>query len=147
MPSVLGSELHLYLICEGKVRSTEVFERPEANITTFVYISIVECQKESRFLLPSQITRKMASSIVQPSLLRQSCLSLVKGPALKRQTPQTHPLSTFNASIFRTRSMASCKFSHEVYPRRAIPLSVLRVAGFHATCPRPILPAGPRECN
>lgn len=131
------------LICEGKV-GTEVLER---KITTLVYISIVECRKESLFPLPSQIARIMASSIVQLSLLRQSCLSLVKRQALKRQTPQTHPLSTFNASTFRTRSMASCKFSHEIYARRVIPLSVLRVASFHATCPRPILPAGPRECN
>ena len=132
---------------EGKVRCTKVVERTEAKVTTLSYISIVECRKASLFALPRQIAHIMASSIAQPSLLRQSCLSLVKCQALKRQTPQTHPLSMLNASTFRTRSIASCKFSHEIYARRVIPLSVLRVAGFHATCRRPILPAGPRECN
>ena len=83
--------------------------------------------------------------IVRPSLRRQSFILPVARQAPRRPALQIHALSKLNASSFRTLFIASCILPRKLYAPRVIPPGMLRVAGFHASGPRRILPAGPRE--
>lgn len=84
------------------------------------------------------------ASIVRPSLLRQSGVAPAAGRDLRKRAPQPYTLSKLNSSSFRTQSIASRILPLRSDVLRGIPPSMLRVAGFHASGRRPILPAGPQ---
>lgn len=100
-----------------------------------------------QFLLPNPIACAIMASVVRPSLLRQSRITPAARQALRRHTPQTYALSKLNISSFRTQSIASRTLPLRSYLSRGTSPNMLRVAAFHASGRRPILPAGPRECH
>ena len=99
----------------------------------------------------SRQSSPIMASIVRPSPLLQSCIAPAARQALRRQGPQPHALSTalstLNTSSFRTHSIAGRTSPLGSSAPKGVTASMLKVAGFHASGRRPILPAGPRECN
>ena len=85
------------------------------------------------------------ASIIRSSLLRQSGIAPAARQALRRQAPQKYALSKLNPFSFRAQSIASRTLPLRSYVPKGVPLNMLRVAAFHASGRRPILPAGPRE--
>ncbi|TVY53161.1 Succinate dehydrogenase [ubiquinone] cytochrome b small subunit, mitochondrial [Lachnellula cervina] len=77
------------------------------------------------------------ASIVRPTMLRQSCLK-----AVSKQTFSTKPTSMFPAINKPAASVLSKQVARNTFAKGALPGS-MRVAAFHASGRRPILPALP----
>ncbi|KAF4631985.1 hypothetical protein G7Y89_g6145 [Cudoniella acicularis] len=80
------------------------------------------------------------ASIVRPTMLRQTCLKVATKRAFS-----TKPTSSFPA-INKPASVLSRKTVRSAFVKDALPGS-MRVAAFHASGRRPILPALPQEIN
>ena len=109
------------------------------------YSTLSTCSIVDREKLP--VLGSLMASLVRPSLLLKSCIAPAARQVLRRQTPQTYNPSKLNASSFRTQFNASGSLPLRSHTPRDVRPNVLRVASFHASGRRPILPAGPRECN
>ena len=94
--------------------------------------------KLKRPLLPDTM-----AAIVRPTLLQQQCLITAARRTFTTQAMKSASLG-FNASSFRSQSIVP-QPSLRLTSLRSISPTTLRVAGFHATGSRPILPAGPRK--
>ena len=81
----------------------------------------------------------MMASIVRPTMLRQSCLK-----AVSKRAFSTKPTSTFPAINKPAVSVLSKQVARNAFAKDALP-SAVRVAAFHASGRRPILPPLPRK--
>ena len=93
------------------------------------------------YQLTAPITYIMAS-IICPSLVRHSCLSLAARTTFIKQAPRT--LSKINASTFPSQIITSRPPPFGSSTLNGVPCDTLRVATFHTSGRRAILPAGPR---
>ncbi|MCJ1454108.1 membrane anchor subunit of succinate dehydrogenase, Sdh4 [Mycoblastus sanguinarius] len=84
------------------------------------------------------------ASIVRPALLRRSCLSLPAPRTLPKQASQHSAFSKLSSPTSRRQSIVSRTSSFRSSTLKFTPSSTLRVAGFHASGRRAILPPGPQ---
>lgn len=91
------------------------------------------------------VSQSTMSSIVRPSLLRQSCRHTTTQRTFSNQISQQSSISRLHANPIRGQSIVAQFSPFRSSIAKSIPSSTLRVAGFHASGRRPILPAGPRK--
>ncbi|KAM0795588.1 CybS-domain-containing protein [Usnea florida] len=82
--------------------------------------------------------------LVRPSLLSQFCIAPAARQVLRRQSLQTYTSSELNVYSFRAPFKASGALTLRSHTARDVGPNMLRVAGFHTSGRRPILPAGPQ---
>ncbi|EPE24632.1 Fumarate reductase respiratory complex transmembrane subunit [Glarea lozoyensis ATCC 20868] len=81
------------------------------------------------------------ASIVRPTLLRQSCLKVATKKAFSTKPSPTFPAINKPLSSVVSKDAVRSRFMKEAVP------SSMRVAAFHATGRRPILPPLPQSVN
>ena len=82
----------------------------------------------------------MMASLVRPTVLRQTCQAAASKRALRTKVSTGFSSSKPASSILRSQA------SRNAFATGALPGS-MRVAAFHASCRRPILPPLPRKLN
>ena len=95
----------------------------------------------------SPVFSSLMASLVRPSLLSQSCIAPAARQVLRRQILQTYTPSEPNAASFRAQFNASGSLTLRSHAARGVGPNMLRVASFHTSGRRSILPAGPRKCD
>ena len=83
------------------------------------------------------------ATIVRPTLQQQRCLIMAARRTFTTKATKSASLSV-NATSYRSQSIVP-QSSLRLTSLRSISPATLRVAGFHATGRRPILPPGPRK--